>query len=133
MRNLRMTAASINRMRSLLHMWYTPAELAGEIGVSVQWIRRYCLPAGCPHRRDETDHIWIDGQAFVDWADQNCRRHRRKLEPGQAWCMRCMEPVDMVGDLTATPTNRILETVQGECAKCGGNVSRARKRIHDQP
>lgn len=133
-KRIRLTAPQANRMRSLLHMWYTPQELANEIGVSVQWVRRHALPAGCPHRRDETNHIWIDGQAFAQWAKSviKPRRGRHVLGPGQAWCMKCARPVDMVGQLDTRPINAKVEVIIATCALCGCNVSRTQAR-DDKP
>jgi hypothetical protein len=130
-RKLRMTAPQINRMRSLLHMWYSPSELAGEIGVQVEWIKKKCIPAGCPHRQDDGGHIWIDGTSFVAWAMRECRPKPQKMEPGKVWCLRCKGPVDMVGpfNVLPMPSNRNLEIVQGKCAVCGRVVSLARKAI----
>lgn len=124
MKKIRLTAPQTNRMRSLLHMWYTPQEIANELGVSVQWVRRHALPAGCPHRRDETDHIWIDGRAFAEWARLASRVARTKMEPGQAWCMKCSKPVYMVGPLATRPINRKVEIITGTCGLCGCKVSR---------
>lgn len=122
---IRLTAPQANRMRSLLHMWYTPGELAGELGVSVQWIRRKAIRAGCPHRVDDTGHIWVDGAAFRDWAKVATRRERQKLGPGQALCLRC-GPVDMAGPITTRPgPNDKIEVVQGTCPKCGVRVNRS--------
>lgn len=130
-RKLRLSAPQTNRLRSLLHMWYSPSELAAEIGVSVQWIRRRAIPGGCPHRLDDTGHIWIDGSAFVDWAKIACRRERQKLAPGHALCMAC-GPVEMADPITVKPISGVLEIVQGWCPKCGRRVNRSRRR-NDHP
>lgn len=115
-------------MRSLLHMWYTPSELAGEIGVSVQWIRRKAIKVGCPYRTDDIGHIWIDGAAFVEWVKAS-KPARNALGPGQAWCMVC-GPVDMARPITTRPgPNAKIEIMQGTCPKCGRRVNRTKKGV----
>lgn len=109
-------------------MEYSPSELASEIGVSVDTIYHTYVPCGCPHRRDDTGHIWIVGTDFADWAREMFAKRRHKMEPGQAWCFKCKEPVRMVGDLEVRSSNRYLEVVIGKCERCGSTVSRARAK-----
>lgn len=126
------TAQQLNRARHLLDMLYRPSELAEELGVSVDMIWRSCLPEGCPHERDETGHIWINGVAFYRWAQARGGRKRIKMAEGQAFCFRCRQPVAMVDAEAVLVTTPHLEVVTGRCPACGAKISRGRAR-RDQP
>ena len=122
-----LTAPQINKTRSLLHMWYTPGEIAEETGISLQLIRRQYIPAGLPHRREENGRIWIDGAAFAAWVGRNKKQRRKKLAPGQAMCMACKKAVEMQVVEVKPGANSYLETVHGCCIECGGKVVLMRK------
>jgi hypothetical protein len=110
-RKPKMTRVQIVRTRSLLHMRYMPSELAKEIGCCVDTIYRTYLPAGCPNQRDDTGHIWIIGTEFAAWAREMFvkRRESLKMESDEGYCMKCQQPVKMLGPFTVKPTNRYLD------------------------
>lgn len=127
----RLSTQQINRLRSVLDMWYLPSELAEETGLSIYTLYKRYLPAGLPHRRDEAGHIWIRGTEFVEWVKQRnatARSATHTMRSSQAYCFVCRQPVEMVGELSSKPSNKYLEIVTGRCAQCGGKVTRARKR-----
>ena len=64
----RFKRAQLIRLDRLLHMRYTPAELAREIGVSVDTVYRSYIPAGCPQEPRGGGRYWIVGSEFRDWA-----------------------------------------------------------------
>ena len=122
----------IVRLDRLLHMEYRPAELAEELGCGVDTIYRYYLPAGCPHRRDENDHIWLVGTDFAEWVRATLKKGKVPLADGEAYCLKCNEPVRMAGKLTVEPVNYYLELVKGKCPACGTTVNRARARVRKE-
>jgi len=79
------------RLDSLLDMMYRPSELAEEIGFEVRQVYRVYVPAGCPHTRDTSKHLWINGKAFREWAKQVYRK--RKLGADEAFCLTCKRAV----------------------------------------
>jgi hypothetical protein len=109
-------------------MEYKPSELAAEIGCHVDTIYRSYIPAGAPHRRDARGQIWIVGKEFAEWARAVFSKKSHSLTDGQAWCLQCNQPVEMVGPLEVKPTNQYLELVSGRCSECGCVVNRARAR-----
>ncbi len=119
----------IQRLRAngLLNMEYTPSELAAELGVKTDIVYRGLIPNGCPHRRDENGHLWLIGTAVADWL-RHQEKTRHPLADGEAWCLRCNQPVKMLPPLTVTPTNRYLELVSATCPQCGTRINRARAR-----
>lgn len=121
--------AQIIRLGRLLEMKYRPSELADAIGCHVDTVYRTYIPAGCPHTRDGTGHIWIIGTEFAQWArDMVASRDHIKLADGEAYCLRCRRAVVMQGPLTVTPTNHYLELITGTCPDCDAPVNRARQR-----
>jgi len=110
-------------------MMYKPAEIAEEIGVSVDTIYRSYLPAGLPCVRDGDD-IWIHGLAFVAWARETISKkksERAGLPDGTAWCMKCNQAVQLINP-KIKPVNRYLELMQARCPQCGMKINRARAR-----
>ena len=119
--------AQKSKIRALLNMEYSPAELANEIGCHRDPIYRRFIPAGCPHHRDSRNHILINGVALARWYQEN-RPSAVHLATGEAWCCRCNAPVTMQPPFSVKPTNRYLELVSGTCPICGATVNRARAR-----
>lgn len=120
----------IIRLGRLLNMKYTPAEIANEIGVSVDTVYRSYIPAGCPFEKDKKGLIWIVGVEFGKWAQTMLERKKRPTNPecsksGKAWCFRCSMCVRITNAKTK-PVNHHLELLQGKCEQCGGKVNRAR-------
>ncbi len=120
----------IIRFSRLLHMHYTPAELAEEISVSDDTVYRSYIPAGCPHTRDEQDRIWIVGTEFCEWAEhlimEKKRRKTTRMAEDEAWCFRCNQ-ITKIQSPTPKRVNLYLELLQGTCTQCSGKVNRARK------
>ena len=125
---LKIPRSVILHLGRLLHMEYRPAELAEELGCGVDAIYKSYLAAGCPHRRDETGHIWIVGTEFADWVSATLKKDRMPLADGEAYCLKCNAPVKMSGKLKVKKVNLYLELVVGECPICGTQVNRARAR-----
>jgi len=122
----RFTRSNIMKLARLLDMLYKPSEIAEEIDVPVDTIYRVFLPAGCPHRRDANNLIWIQGTEFAAWAKAVNETNRAKqfhLEENQAWCVHCNQVVEIKGGRQRA-VRRNLVIVQGKCAECGAKVNR---------
>lgn len=121
--------AHIIRLMRLLNMMYKPAEIAEEIGVSVDTIYRSYIPAGLPIVRDTQGNYWIHGPAFVAWARATVTQKRAKRQPlpeGSAWCVKCNRAVEITAPRLRT-VNRYLQLLQGTCPHCGRTVNRGQK------
>lgn len=125
---IRFRRSQIMRLRRLLDMRYRPAELAEEIGCHVDTVYRSYIPAGCPHTRDKSNHIWINGKEFAKWVREITSDNGTPLDDDEAFCLKCNEAVRMTGELKVRPTNKYLELVTGVCPECGTTVNRARAR-----
>jgi hypothetical protein len=115
------------KLKRLLCMQYRPAEIAEEIGVTVDTIYRSYIPAGAPHKKDNRGNIWIVGTEFTEWAKEyHDHKYSKKfsLKDGQAWCMSCNQAVNIL-DPKIKRVNRYISMIQGTCENCGKKVNRA--------
>lgn len=125
--------SQIKKLIRLLDMMYKPSEIADEIGVSVDTIRRSYIPAGLPIEKDTTGHTWINGASFAKWAKEQ-KPSRKKVGSGkmpddQAFCLRCKKSVPFpINPQKIIPINRYLEMMQATCPICGVKVNKARSK-----
>jgi len=56
----------IRRSLKLIHMNYSPVELAGLIAMPIEEIELACAK-GCPYVKDIEENIWIVGKEFLKW------------------------------------------------------------------
>jgi hypothetical protein len=121
-RTIRLTHTVIVRAPGLLPMWYTPGELAQELGISKRTLRDW-QRFGLPYRRDERGHLWIDGRQFVAWVKAACQpRPGRRLNQNEAYCLHCSGPVPLINPTRQRHGNQV--TLRGECPQCGNAIFR---------
>ena len=116
----RLSGPQCLRLKSLLDMMYTPAELAQEIGFSKRQVYRAYLPLGCPHEKDENGHIWINGKLFAAWCAQVYIKP--KLKEGETFCMTCKRAVLIVEPVKEQKGNLVY--LLSTCPNCGRKLSR---------
>ena len=121
-RRPRVTKAVRSRLGRLLEMAYRPSELAEELGVCVDTVRRGWLRAGAPHERDEDGAVWLVGTEVAAWLEAMGDRPKVVLEPGEAYCLRGQAGVAMVEGEREAVGPAVL--VRGRCTRCGGRVAR---------
>lgn len=120
-----------NRLAKLLDMMYSPSELANEIGFTKRQIYRVYIPLGCPHQKDEKNHLWINGKLFRDWVRDLYKK--RSLKTNEAFCLTCKKAVLMVGKVRKQKGR--LFYFQCKCSNCGRVLIRIITRgkpINDQ-
>lgn len=121
-----------NRLIRLLDMLYTPGELAREIGFEVRQVYRVYIPLGCPHEKDSTGRLWINGAEFRDWVKDLYQK--RSLGPDEAFCLSCKKTIKM--NSPEKYQKERLSYYLCYCPICGRKLARIitkRKRIDDQP
>lgn len=124
--SLKFKRSVVIKLSRLLDMWYKPSEIAEEIEVPTDTIYRTYLTAGCPHKRDESNLIWIRGTEFATWVHGINELSNKKaftLAENQAWCVSCNQVVEISGGRERS-MKRNLRIIQGRCAKCGAKVNR---------
>ena len=118
----RLNGAQKNRLRKLRDMEYRPGEIADELKISVRQFYMVYIKAGCPHRKDESRHLWINGKAFREWIEQTYTK--RQVPKDQAFCRTCDQSVKLVNIVEKTTNNGITDYIVGECNQCGRRVAR---------
>jgi len=117
----------VERLRRLLHLEYTLAELAEELECSQALLHR-AVAAGCPHRRDDRKRILIIGDQFAQWVHARPVPPKAVLAVDEAYCLACRAPRKIV-NVFATVKNSTspgTELVKGYCELCGARVNRLR-------
>jgi len=85
-------------LRGLMNVDLKASELAEELGISKNQIYRVYVPLGCPHTRDEHNHIWINGKQFKEWYEELYKK--RKPKKDQTWCVSCKKFVKLENPIT---------------------------------
>jgi len=99
---------------------YTTSELAAEIGVDPRRIRQIYVPSGCPHKRDQSNHILLNGKEFRRWYERNYARI--SLAQDQAFCMTCRNGVKMVRAIEKQKAGLIYRL--SDCPNCGRRLAK---------
>lgn len=125
----RISRATARKTIRLLHMKYKPAEIAGEMGVTVDTVYRSYLPAGAPHEKDPKGNVWIVGDVFAKWALEcavtNGRKSPKvKLAPGQVYCLKCNQVVEIQNPRKGPVNKRGVMNLSGRCPICNTKVNR---------
>jgi len=123
MQRIRLPHSAIVKSPGLLPMHYTVSELATAIGVPERTLRDW-LVAGAPHFRDLGGRTWIHGREFAGWIAGIRKPDReRKLGNGEALCMRCNRPVQMMDISTKSMQGKLI-LIRGKCPNCGCTINR---------
>lgn len=120
----RLKGNQLRKLSSLLNMLYSPSELANQIGFTRRQVYRAYIPLGCPHERDETNHIWINGVAFRKWYEKTYKKV--KLEDNEAYCVSCKNVVDI--QIFEEKQSGRYRYQQFFCPNCGGTICKSVRR-----
>ena len=124
MTRFKLTQSQTARLPRLLRMEYTLHELAEELQADLRHIRQAC-EAGCPHRQDDKQRVWVNGESFRTWYVALVAGRKQKLGPGEAYCLRCRQPVRFTADEAVTQADGVVREA-GVCPKCGRRINRFR-------
>ncbi len=113
------------RLARLLHMEYTPGEIADELGCTRRKIRR-AINAGCPHRQTDASWYRIVGDQFRDWYQEIIRQRKRPLGPNEAYCLGCRKTVPLPANAEVVALPNGAQRVTAPCPTCGATVNRFR-------
>lgn len=118
----------VARLKGLLHMEYTPGELADEVQCHRSYIE-HAIANGCPSRQDGRGYWWIVGDEFAAWYREMISRQKRMLEQNEIFCLGCHAVVPLPEEYQVLPLshNLKLERLQGKCIYCGTVVNRYRR------
>lgn len=123
MPHIRFPHSVIVKSPGLLPMLYKVSELAQSLSVPDRTLRDW-LVAGAPHFRDHRNNLWINGREFADWVVNFRKKQRRqKLRQGEAFCLRCNQPVKMTEVSTQVKQGKLV-MIRGKCPVCGCQICR---------
>ncbi len=125
----RLKGNQLRKLIGLLDMLYTPAELAEAVGFTRRQVYRAYLHLGCPHVKDETAHIFINGHEFYGWYQATYRK--QKLGEEEVYCVSCKCAVPLINPIAMQKNN--YHYWSAICPNCHRKLARAitNKRIND--
>jgi predicted RNA-binding Zn-ribbon protein involved in translation (DUF1610 family) len=112
------------KLRHVLDMLYTSAELASEIGITTRQIYRVYVPLGCPVLRS-SGRLFISGYDFARWYEATYPRV--SLASDEGFCLTCRKAVKVL-----KPEKWVsgrLSYLVFSCPSCGRQISRIVERV----
>ncbi|OJX40210.1 MAG: hypothetical protein BGO78_14635 [Chloroflexi bacterium 44-23] len=111
----------------LLPMLYTPREICEELDIAESTLRDW-LQIDVPHQRDNRNRIWINGEEFGRWVNnQRKPKVTNKLNDDEAYCLRCNQVSKLLSP-QIQPIKGNLVLIKGTCANCGAVINRGAHR-----
>jgi len=111
----------------LLPMLYTPREICEELDIAESTLRDW-LQIDVPHQRDNRNRIWINGEEFARWVNnQRKPKVTNKLKEDEAYCLRCNQVSKLLSP-QIQPIKGNLVLIKGTCANCGAVINRGAHR-----
>ena len=111
----------------LLPMLYTPREICEELDIAESTLRDW-LQIDVPHQRDNRNRIWINGEEFARWVNnQRKPKVTNKLNEDEAYCLRCNQVSKLLSP-QIQPIKGNLVLIKGTCANCGAVINRGARR-----
>lgn len=111
----------------LLPMLYTPREICEELDIAESTLRDW-LQIDVPHQRDNRNRIWINGEEFARWVNnQRKPKVTSKLNEDEAYCLRCNQVSKLLSP-QIQPIKGNLVLIKGTCANCGAVINRGAHR-----
>ena len=111
----------------LLPMLYTPREICEELDIAESTLRDW-LQIDVPHQRDNRNRIWINGEEFARWVNNQRKPNvTSKLNEDEAYCLRCNQVSKLLSP-QIQPIKGNLVLIKGTCANCGAVINRGAHR-----
>ena len=111
----------------LLPMLYTPREICEELDIAESTLRDW-LQTSVPHQRDNRNRIWINGESFASWVDEQRKpKTVSKLNEDEAYCMHCHQVSKLISP-QIHPIKGNLVLIKGTCTICGNIINRGAHR-----
>jgi hypothetical protein len=113
----------------LLPMLYTSREICEELGVPESTFRDW-LQMGAPHQRDQRNRIWINGEKFAAWVNEQRKpKSIPILSEDEAYCLHCKQ-VSKLLTPQVYPVRGNLILIKGTCPICRNAINRGAR--HDR-
>lgn len=124
----------IKRGGHLMDVDFTTEELAEELGVSSNYVRKGLIGLyGLPAKRAASGRLWINGAAFSNWLSEymqnyNEEKRKPKLKENEFYCVRCHKFV--ATDDFWLETTEAARFLKANCPVCGLRVNKITKRMN---
>ena len=104
-----------------------PREIYKELDIAESTLRDW-LQMDVPHQRDKRNRIWINGEDFARWVN-NQRKPKaiNKLNEDEAYCLRCNQVSKLISP-QIQPIKGSLVLIKGTFANCGAIINRGANR-----
>mgnify|MGYP006910773955 CR=1 FL=1 len=124
----RLNGTQRKRLGCLLDMYYKPSELAEEVGFTKRQIYRVYIKLGCPHKRDEHRHIFINGKQFREWYGKTYPRYA--IANDEAFCLTCKIGVKIVNPVRKKKGR--VHYLESYCPYCDRKISKitGKEKLH---
>lgn len=109
-----------NKLNRLFDMFYTPKELAHEIGTHIDQVYDVYIPFGCPHERDAKSHILINGKTFAGW--YGTVYAKLSLNQDETFCKSCKKGVKIFQPKETTKGGLVY--LLSVCPVCGRKLTK---------
>ncbi|MAT45412.1 MAG: hypothetical protein CL609_24050 [Anaerolineaceae bacterium] len=111
----------------LLPMLYTPREISEALNIAESTFRGW-LQTGIPHQRDKRNRIWINGEHFAGWVNEQRKpKTVSNLNEDEAYCLHCNQVSKLISP-QVQPIKGNLVLIKGTCEKCGNIINRGAHR-----
>ncbi len=111
----------------LLPMLYTSRELCEDLDIAESTLRDW-LQMGVPHQRDNRNRIWINGESFCTWVNEQRKpKSISKLDLDEAYCLHCNQVSKLISP-QIQPIKGNLVLIKGTCSICGNIINRGAHR-----
>ena len=112
----------IIRAPGLLPMLYKTREIAEDLGIKVELIKKW-VKMGMPYIRNNQGHLWINGEEFAEWVEEKRKaRKENKMALDEAYCLRCRKAVKFEKLSRTVNSKQVL--LSGKCPECGGVINK---------
>lgn len=121
--SLKLPHKVIVRAPGLLPMMYTLKELAFALDMPYNTLRGW-LSAGLPYERDANGRIWINGELFPSWVNnQRKEKTQRKLADDEGFCMSCNQARKIENPKILQVRGKVKQ-IRGVCPVCHHTICR---------
>lgn len=117
----RLKREKYHNLLGLIDSLYTPEELANDVGFTRRQVYRVYIPLGCPHQRNERDHILINGKLFREWYFETYKKP--EIASDEVYCLSCKQIVPIVNSVSKSKGRYKYQLIT--CPNCGKKVSKA--------
>lgn len=122
----------VKKSQALLNMEYKPSELAKELGVTAEYVRKVLIHVlGAPHTYSEKNRLWINGKRFRSWIVQYDKQFKQKKKArvvgeNQFYCVKCRKLVEQDSYVLVNDGRNSMK--KAYCPNCGTRINKYLKK-----